>query len=105
MRELSQIDSLIDFKKVLDSLASRTGNVLNQTEVARDSAVSQPTVHRYFKLLEVSNIINRLPSYFPSRTKRITKSPKLFFIDPGLSIYLSGYFDEGSLTHLPQLKS
>ncbi len=97
VRELTQIDSLIDFKKVLDSLALRTGNVLNQTEVSRDTAVSQPTVHRYIKLLEVSNIINRLPSYFPSRSKRITKSPKLFFIDPGLSIYLTGYFEEGTL--------
>jgi len=97
VRELTQIESLIDFKKVLDSLAIRTGNVLNQTEISRDSGVSQPTVYRYIKLLEVSNIINRVPSYYRSRTKRITKSPKLFFIDPGLCIYLSGYYDEDSL--------
>jgi uncharacterized protein len=97
VRELSQIESLIDFKRVLDSIAVRTGNVLNQTEVSRDTGVSQPTVYRYLKLLEVSNIISRLPSYYPSRTKRITKAPKLFFIDPGLSIYLSGYYDEESL--------
>ena len=75
----------------------RTGNVINQTEVSRDCGVSQSTVHRYLKLLEVSNIINRVPSYYPSRSKRITKSPKLYFIDPGLSIYLSGYFDEEDL--------
>jgi len=97
VRELTQIESLIDFKKVLDSLALRTGNIMNQTEISRDSGVSQPTVYRYIKLLEVSNIINRIPSYYQSRTKRITKSPKLFFIDPGLSIYLSGYYDEDSL--------
>jgi len=97
VRELSQIESLIDFKKVLDALAVRTGNVINQTEVSRDCSVSQSTVHRYLKLLEVSNIINRVPSYYPSRSKRITKSPKLYFIDPGLSIYLSGYFDEEDL--------
>lgn len=97
VRELTQIDSLIDFKRVLDSIAVRTGNVLNQTEVSRDTGVSQPTVHRYLKLLEVSNIISRTPAYYPNRTKRITKSPKIFFIDPGLSIYLSGYYDEESL--------
>ncbi|MBI5408000.1 MAG: ATP-binding protein [Nitrospirae bacterium] len=99
VRELTQVESLIDFKKVLDSLAVRTGNVLNQTEVSRDSGVSQPTVHRYVKLLEVSNIINRIPSYYRNRTKRITKSPKLFFIDAGLSVYLAGYYDEDSLLH------
>lgn len=103
VRELTQVESLIDFKKVLDSLAVRTGNVLNQTEVSRDSGVSQPTVHRYIKLLEVSNIINRVPSYFHSRTKRIIKSPKVFFIDPALSIYLSGYYDEQSLRNAREL--
>jgi len=94
IRELTQIESLVDFKRVLDSLAIRTGNILNQTEIARDTGVSQPTVYRYIKLLEVSNIIKRVPAYYKSRTKRITKSPKIFFIDPGLSTYLSGYHDE-----------
>jgi predicted AAA+ superfamily ATPase len=105
VRELTQIESLIDFKRVLDSIAVRTGNVLNQTEVSRDTGVSQPTVHRYLKLLEVSNIISRTPSYFPSRTKRITKSPKLFFIDPGLCIYLSGYYNEESFRNARELGS
>ncbi|MEW6002999.1 MAG: DUF4143 domain-containing protein [Nitrospirota bacterium] len=105
VRELAQIESLIDFKKVLDSLALRTGNVLNQTEISRDTGISQPTVYRYIKLLEVSNIINRVPSYYQSRTKRIIKSPKLFFIDPGLSIYLSGYYDEDSLRNARELGS
>ena len=105
VRELTQIESLIDFKRVLDSIAVRTGNVLNQTEVSRDTGVSQPTVHRYLKLLEVSNIISRTPAYYPSRTKRITKSPKLFFIDPGLCIYLSGYYDEESLRNARELGS
>lgn len=105
VRELAQIEPLIDFKRVLDSLAVRTGNVLNQTEVSRDTGVSQPTVHRYLKILEVSNIINRIPAYYPSRTKRITKSPKLFFIDAGLSIYLSGYYDEDSLRNARELGS
>lgn len=98
VRELSQIDSLIDFRKVLDSIAPRTGTILNQTEIARDTGVSQPTVYRYLKLLEVSNIIKRIPAYSQNRSKRITKSPKVFFIDPALSVYLSGYHDEESLS-------
>ncbi|MCX8117592.1 MAG: ATP-binding protein [Desulfobacterota bacterium] len=97
LRELSQIESLVDFRRVLESLALRTGNLLNQTEVSRDTGVSQPTVYRYMKLLEISNLVKRIPAYFPARTKRITKSPKCFFVDPGLSIYLSGYYDEESL--------
>ena len=97
LRELSQVESLVDFRRVLESIAIRTGNLLNQTEISRDSQVSQPTVYRYIKLLEVSNLIKRVPAYYSSRTKRITKSPKIFFVDPGLSVYLSGYYDEDSL--------
>jgi uncharacterized protein len=97
LRELSQIDSLIDFRRVLESLAMRTANVLNQTDVSRDTGVSQPTVHRYIKLLEVSNLIQRIPAYHQNRAKRMIKSPKVFFIDPGLSSYLSGYYDRASL--------
>jgi predicted AAA+ superfamily ATPase len=97
VRELSQIESLIDFRRILESIAIRTGNVLNQTEISRDTGVSQPTVYRYLKLLEVSNIIRRVPAYYPSKSKRVTKSPKVFFVDPGLSTYLSGYHDEDTL--------
>lgn len=103
LRELSQIESIIDFKKVIDSLAFRTGNLLNQTEVARDTGVSQPTVHRYIKILEVSNIVKRIYSYHLSRKKRLLKTPKLFFVDPGLSVYLSGYHDEDSLNRAREL--
>lgn len=97
LRDLSQIESLIDFRRVMESLALRTGNIFNQTEVARDTGISQPTVHRYIKLLEISNIIKKLPAYYPSKTKKITKSPKIFFIDTGLCSYLSGYHSEESL--------
>jgi len=103
LRDLSQIDSLIDFRRVLESLAIRTGNLLNQTEISRDTGVSQPTVHRYIKLLEVSHLIQRIAPYHTSRSKRITKMPKAFFSDPALSIYLSGYHDENSLRKAREL--
>ena len=97
LRDLSQIDYLVDFKRVLDSLAFRTGNVFNQTEISQETGISQPTVYRYIKLLEVSNIIKRVPAYFTNKSKRVVKSPKLFFVDPALSIYLSGYHSIDSL--------
>jgi len=105
LRELSQVESLIDFRRVLESTAIRTGNLLNQTEISRDTGVSQPTVYRYLKLLEVSNIIKRVPAFYSSKSKRVIKSTKLFFVDPGLSIYLSGYHDENSLAKSRELGS
>jgi hypothetical protein len=103
LRALSQVESLVDFRKVMQTLALRTGNILNQADVAKDSGISHPTTHRYIKLLEISNIIHRVPGFFSSRGKRIVKSPKVYFIDQSLSIFLSGYFDEKSLASSREL--
>ena len=53
--------------------------------------------HRYIKLLEVSNIIERVPAFSVNRGKRLVKSPKLFFIDPALAVFLSGCYDAATL--------
>ncbi len=103
LRELSQVESLIDFRKLMQCLALRTGNILNQADVAKDCSLSHPTAHRYIKLMEVSNIISRVPAYYASRSKRLVKSPKLFFLEPALSIFLSGYNDHASLSRSREL--
>lgn len=90
LRQLSQIESLSDFRLVMQALALRSGHMLNQTEVSRDTRVSQPTVHRYTNLMEASCLLNRLPVYSRNRTKRLMKTPKVYWTDPGLACYLSG---------------
>lgn len=103
LRELSQVDSLIDFRKVMQGVAFRTGNILNQADVAKDSSVSHATTHRYLKLLEISNIIERIPAFSVNRAKRLVKSPKIFYIDSALAIFLSGYFDAASVAKSREL--
>ena len=99
LRELSQVESLIDFRRLMQCLALRTGNILNQADVAKDCGLSHATAHRYIKLLEVSNIISRVPTWYASRSKRLVKSPKVYFLDPSLSIFLSGYTDRDALVN------
>jgi hypothetical protein len=70
--------------------ALRIGQMLNQTDLARDAALSQPTAHRYLNLLETSYQLVRLPPYAMSRTKRLVKTPKLFWTDTGLAAHLAG---------------
>jgi len=91
LRQLSQIESLVEFRRVMEAVGLRTGQVLNQTEVARDVGVNQPRVHRYLNLLESTCILKRIPSFHRNRTSRLIKSPKFYFVDPALAIYLSGY--------------
>jgi hypothetical protein len=67
--------------------------LLNQSEVARDAQLAQPTVHRYLNLLETTNLFERLPAYTVNHTTRLLKSPKAFLNDPGLAVFLSGYYE------------
>lgn len=97
LRELTQVDSLVDFRRVMKALSLRSGNLLNQVEVARDSGTTQPTAHRYIRLLEVSNLFHRLPAYQSNRTTRLIKSPKIHPVDPAIAVFLSDYFDAETL--------
>ncbi len=103
LRQISQIDSLPDFHRVMELLALRTGQLLNQSETARDAKLSQPTIHRYLNLLEATYLLQRLPAFTASRTTRLLKSPKVQWADPGLAIYLAGYFDAASLATAREL--
>jgi len=93
LRQLARIEALADFRRVMSALALRSGQLLNQTEVARDAAVPQPTVHRYINLLEAGHLVERLPAYAVSRTTRLIKTPKAYWMDPALAVHLAGYSD------------
>ncbi len=97
LRQIANIDTLTDFRRVMQLAALRTGQILNQTEVARDARVSQPTTHRYLNLLEATHLAQRVSAYGGNRGTAIIKSPKWFWLDSGLAAYLCGFFDEQSL--------
>ena len=90
LQALSSISALPDFRRLMQAAALRLGQVLNQTQLGRDVALPQPTVHRYLNLLETSYMLVRLPAYAVNRTKRIIKSPKLYWTDTGLALHLGG---------------
>lgn len=98
LRQVSQIDALADFRRVMELLALRSGQLINQSDLGRDAQVSQATVHRYLNLLEATHLFERLPAYTASHTTRLLKAPKAFWLDPGLAVFLAGYFDVIALT-------
>ena len=97
LRDLSQVGSLIDFRQLMQTAALRTGAILNQANIARDCGQSQATVHRYIRLLEATHLVTRVPAFTRNRNKRLVKSPKLFMLDPALSLFLSGIYDTETL--------
>ena len=93
LQEISSVTALPDLRRLMRAACLRLGQMLNQTELGRDVALPQPTVHRYLNLLEVSYQLVRVPAYAINRTKRLIKTPKVYWADAGLALHLSGAGD------------
>ncbi|MXX10417.1 MAG: ATP-binding protein [Nitrospira sp. SB0677_bin_15] len=102
LQEISAIAALPDFRRLMQAACLRLGGLVNQTDLSRDVALPQPTVRRYLNLLETSHLLVRLPAYAVNRTKRLIKSPKLYWGDTGVARYLAGDAEPGG-AHLENL--
>jgi predicted AAA+ superfamily ATPase len=102
LRELSAVAALPDFRRLMRAVCLRLGQLLNQTELGRDAAVPQPTVHRWLNLLETSYQLVRVTPYAVNRTKRIIKTAKAYWADTGLALHLAG-LTEPAGCHLENL--
>ena len=87
--EISAIENIPDFDKILRSVALRLGTLVNQTQLAREASIPQSTVQRYLNVLETSYQLHRLPAYSVNRTKQLVKSPKYYWSDTGFALALS----------------
>jgi predicted AAA+ superfamily ATPase len=90
LQDLSAIDNLVDFRRLMRAACLRLGQLVNQTELGRDVQLPQPTVRRWLNLLEASYQLVRLPAYAVNRTKRLIKTPKAYWCDTALALRLAG---------------
>lgn len=102
LQDLAAISALPDFRRLMRAACLRAGQLVNQTELGRDTALPQPTVHRWLNLLETSYLLVRLPAYAVNRTKRLIKAPKIYWGDTGLALHLAE-IDEPAGSHLENL--
>lgn len=89
VRALTNIGDLLGFQKFMRAAAARTAQQLNLSELARDADVSVPTARRWLSVLESSGIVYLLQPYHSNVTKRLVKTPKLYFLDTGLAAHLT----------------
>jgi uncharacterized protein len=102
LQDLASIGTLPDFRRLMRAACLRMGQLVNQTELGRDVALPQPTVHRWLNLLETSYLLVRLPAYAVNRTKRLIKAPKIYWGDTGLAMHLAEV-EEPAGAHLENL--
>lgn len=94
LRLLVNIKDLNLFQKFVRLCAGRVGQILNLKNLANDVGISHTTARSWLTLLEASYIIFLLQPYYSNISKRLIKSPKLYFYDIGLASYLIGLESE-----------
>lgn len=89
IRDLARVGDEMAFLRFLRAAAARSGQLLNISELARDADVAPNTAKSWLSILEASGIIYLLQPYHTNVTKRLVKTPKLYFLDTGLCTWLT----------------
>ena len=88
VRDLLKIKDMLLFTRFMRLCAGRIGSVFNATDLASNLGVDHKTVTQWLSVLQASYLVTLLPPYYENISKRLVKSPKLYFNDPGLACYL-----------------
>ena len=88
VRDLLKIKDQMQFMRFMKLCAARVGSLFNASEIASQVGVDSKTVTHWLSVLQASYLITLLPPYYENISKRLVKSPKLYFCDPGLACFL-----------------
>src|SRR5712672_869569 len=103
VRAITNVRDLVTFRRFLALLASRHGQILNKTDLSAPLGVSVPTISEWLHVLEITSQVILVPPYFENLGKRLIKSPKIYWGDPGFACYLLGIASETELQRSPFL--
>ena len=95
VRLVRQVGDLAVFQNFLRSLAARSGQLVNLSDISRDLGAAVNTLKIWLSILEASHQVVVLRPYFANVGKRLVKTPKVYFTDTGTLCYLAGLKDPG----------
>jgi uncharacterized protein len=102
VRQILKIQDLATFQRFVQLCAGRVGQLLNITSLASDTGIARVTAESWLSVLQASHLIFLLRPWFSNTSKRLIKSPKLYFCDVGLACWLLGIRNERHVTTHPQ---
>jgi uncharacterized protein len=79
------------FLRAVQLLAARTGTLLNATDIGQQAGVKGQTVSIWLDLLQQNALAMRLAPYHANLSKRVVRTPKIYFLDAGLAASLQGW--------------
>lgn len=97
VRQLVNVRDLSVFQRFVRLCAGRMGQLLNLSNLAADAGVNANTARAWISILEASYIVYLLQPHHQNFNKRLIKTPKLYFCDPGLAVYLLAIRDAAQL--------
>lgn len=89
LKDIFNISKIPEFHKFLQLCAARTGQMLNLSDLARDADISVHAAKEWINILVANFQIYLLQPYYRNLSKRMIKSPKLYFLDTGLAAHLT----------------
>ncbi|OGI05921.1 MAG: AAA family ATPase [Candidatus Margulisbacteria bacterium GWF2_35_9] len=94
----SLIRNISAFSNFLDAMALSNGEIINYVNIARDCAISAPTVKEYFQILIDTLLGYYIPAYTKTIKRRAIHSPKFYMFDVGVinSLAKRGNLEQGS---------
>lgn len=100
VQQVLNIRHLTEFRSFLIMCASRIGTEFNAQSMCSELGVSIPTIQEWMNVLEASYVVFRLQPFYRNISKRLVKTPKIYFYDVGLACYLLGIRDASQVeTH------
>lgn len=94
---LVSIQNMNSFRKFMELLAGRTGQMINFSTLSIEVGVDYKTIQSWCSLLEAGFMIFFLRPYFKNFSKRLVKTPKVYFYDTGLACNLLGIKSPGEV--------
>jgi len=89
VKDFYNVEKPLQFFDFVSVVAAQTGQLLNYSSLARDIGIDVKTAQTWMGILERSGLVYLLRPYSPNITKRIIKTPKMYFLDTGLCVYLT----------------
>lgn len=98
VRSLAAVHDLGAFRRFMVAIASRTGEVLNYSNIADEIGKDSGTVKAWVSIMETSGLVYLLQPYAATELKRAIKTPKVYFRDTGLAAYLTRWLTPETLS-------
>ncbi len=101
VRQLLKIQDLNSFQRFVRLCAGRSGQILNLSSLANECGITHNTAKAWISVLEASYILFLLRPHHANFSKRLIKSPKLYYYDTGLVCWLLGIREPRQLATHP----